>query len=107
MPIIQDQKAIQAGLEGGIKVLLNQLIDGTIQELDGPVRETSQRLAIAVRRGRQDLVQESSDQLALIVREKELRIKQSAGGMFDSVLALGMNALVNGAIAGLSGLKSV
>jgi hypothetical protein len=107
MAIKQDISAIANGLEAGLKGLLNDLIDGTIEELDGPIREASQRLSLAVAGHRPELAAEVRDQLALLVLEKRLRLQKMGSGMFERVLLLGMNALVNGAIAGLVGIKVV
>ena len=88
-------------LELGLKGLLNDLIDGTVEDLDGPIREIAQRMAMAARRNRMDLVEACKDQLALIVLEKELRVRAEADGWFESVLSIGINALIAGAIGGL------
>lgn len=106
MPIIQDWASLSNHLEAGVKTILNDLIDGSIKDLDGPIRETAQRLTIAARRRRQDLIDEAQDQLGLIVLEKELRLKAAGSGLFESALSIGLNALVNGAIGGLGALKS-
>lgn len=107
MPIKQDMNALTGALEGGLKELLGQLIDGSISSLDGPIRETAARLALAAKRQRADLVEECKDQLTLIILEKELRLKAGANDLWQSILGLGLNALVNGAIGGLSALKIV
>jgi len=107
MPIQKDMKALAGAMESGVKAILSQLIDGAITDLDGPIRDTAARLTLASRRGRQDLVDESRDQLALIIMEKERRLKVSGYDVLDTVLGIGLNALVNGAIAGLGALKAV
>jgi hypothetical protein len=96
---------LTSGLEQGLKGLLGQLIDGTIEDLDGPIRAIALRMSLAATAGRPDLVEESRDQLALIVREKQLRLTLGGAGLFETMLSIGINALVNGAIAGLAGLK--
>jgi len=88
-------------LELGLKDLLNELIDGSIEDLDGPIRLIAQRMAMAARRQRMDLVEASKDQLALIVLEKELRLRSEADGWFETILGIGINALISGAIGGL------
>lgn len=107
MPIKQDMAGLATALEGGIKELLGELIDGSIKDLDGPIREIAARLALAAKRKRYDLVEESRDQLALIILEKELRLKADAFDLWEKVLGMGLNALVNGAIGGLGALKVV
>ncbi len=107
MPITQDWKFLGSALEGGLKELLSELIDGSIKDLDGPIREIAARLTLAAKRKRKDLVDECRDQLALIIIEKELRLKAGAGELWEMVLGVGLNALVNGAIGGLGALKAV
>jgi hypothetical protein len=88
-------------LEGGLKDLLNELIDGSVEDLDGPIRLIAQRMAMAARRQRMDLVEMSKDQLQLIVLEKELRIRSEFDGFWQNLLNIGINALISGAIGGL------
>lgn len=107
MPIKQDMAALEGALEGGLKGLLNELIDGAITDLDGPIRLAAQRLALAARRNKPELVAEVRDQLAVIVLEKELRLKSGGSALLETVLGIGLNALVNGAIGGLGSLKVV
>jgi hypothetical protein len=89
-------------MESGIKDILGEIIDGTITDLDGPVREIAARLTMAARRGRPDLVEASKDQLTLIVLEKELRLRSEADDFLDTVLKVGINALINGAVGALA-----
>ena len=92
-------------MESGIKEILNNLIDGSIEELDGPIRDISARLTMAARRKRMDLVEASKDQLALIVLEKRLRIEEEGSSIFESMLGMGINVLINGAIDGLGSVR--
>jgi len=92
-------------MESGVKEILAELIDGTVTDLDGPVREISARLTMAARRNRPDLVQMCKDQLLLIVLEKELTLRSTADGWLDTVLNVGINALINGAIGALASAK--
>jgi hypothetical protein len=89
-------------MEQGVRDILNQLIDGTIEELDGPIRECSLRLTMASRKNRPDLVEACRDQLELIVLEKRLRLEGQGDGVFGTILNVGLNALVNGAIGALA-----
>lgn len=107
MPIKQDIKGLGDALSLGLKDLLGELIDGSITDLDGPIREIAGRLALAAKRKRPDLVEACKDQLALIVLEKELRLKAGVGDLFEGILTIGINALVSGAIGGLGALKAV
>jgi len=92
-------------MEAGVKDILAELIDGTVSDLDGPVRDISARLTMAARRNRPDLVQASKDQLLLIVLEKELTLRSTADGWLDTMLNVGINALINGAIGALASAK--
>jgi hypothetical protein len=89
-------------MEQGVKDILNQLIDGTIEDLDGPIREISLRLTMAARKKRTDLVEMCRDQLELIVLEKRLRLEGQNDGVLGTILNVGINALVNGAIGALA-----
>ena len=89
-------------MEQGVKDILNQLIDGTIEDLDGPIREISLRLTMAARKNRPDLVEMCRDQLELIVLEKRLRLEGQGDGVLGTILNVGINALVNGAIGALA-----
>jgi hypothetical protein len=89
-------------MEGGVKELLNTLIDGTIEELDGPIRDISLRMTMAARKNRPDLVAMCRDQLELIVLEKRLRLEFQGDGVLGAVLNMGLNALINGAIGALA-----
>lgn len=89
-------------MEQGVKDILNSMIDGTIEDLDGPIREISARLTMAARRGRMDLVEMCRDQLELIVLEKRLRIEMEGTGVLDTILSVGVNALITGAIGALA-----
>jgi len=92
-------------MESGVKDILGEIIDGSVEDLDGPVREIAARLTMAARRGRLDLVQACQDQLLLIVLEKELRLRSEADGFLDTMLNVGINALVNGAIGALASAR--
>lgn len=92
-------------MESGVKDILGSLIDGSIEELDGPIREISARLTMAARRGRMDLVQASRDQLEMLVLEKQLRVSMEGTGIMDTILSVGVNALINGAIGALASAR--
>jgi len=92
-------------MESGLKDILDQLIDGTAENLDGPVREIASRLTLAARRNRMDLVDACKDQLALIVLEKELRLRSDADDFMDTLISVGINALINGAVGALASTR--
>jgi len=98
-------KPLLGSIDTGIKDILGQLIDGTIEDLDGPIRDISNRLAFAARRKRQDLVDASIDQLAIIALEKRLRIEGMGSNTMQVLLSMGVNALINGAIGGLGSVR--
>jgi len=89
-------------MESGVRSILDQLIDGTVEDLDGPIRDIASRLTLAARRNRMDLVEACQDQLKVIVIEKELVLKSGTSGFFDTVISVGINALINGAIGALN-----
>ncbi len=93
----------------GVTDIVTSLVDESIADLTGPVKEISARLALAVRRkGRKDLVEMCRDQLALIVLEKRLRVEGAGSDLLvNMVVNIGINALVNGAVGGLNSLKVV
>lgn len=105
--IQQDMAGLGDALAGEVRNILGSLIEGSIKDLDGPIREISARLAMAAKRKRPDLVEACKDQLSMIVIEKELEVRSGVGDAFDSILNLGLNALVNGAIGGLGAIKVV
>ena len=90
------------GMEQGLKDILNEVIDGTYEDLDGPVRDIAARMTMAARRNRMDLVQACKDQLLLIVLEKELRLRSESSGFLDTIISVGVNALINGALGALA-----
>lgn len=98
-------QALLDGMEKGVKEIMGSLIDGSIEDLDGPIREISARLAMSARRNRPDLVEACRDQLQLLALEKQLRIQTEGTGLLDMMLNMGVNALINGAIGGLGSLK--
>jgi hypothetical protein len=96
---------LQDAMEEGLKSIVGNLIDGSIEDLDGPIRLIAQRLTMAARRKRMDLVEASKDQLALIVLEKRLRVEQMGSDLVGQLLGMGVDALIGGAIGGLGSLR--
>lgn len=92
-------------MEEGVRQLVGELIDGTVEDLDGPIRQIALRLAMAARRKRPELVVACKDQLALIVLEKRLLLEQDAKGLWEKMLDMGIDLLVNGALGGLGSLR--
>ena len=92
-------------MESGVKQLVGDLIDGTIEDLDGPIHDIAMRLALAARRKRPELVAACKDQLAIIVLEKRLRLEQEGKGLWERMLDMGIDLLINGALGGLGSLR--
>lgn len=97
--------ALVDAMEQGVKDIMGSLIDGSIEDLNGPIRLISERLAYAARRNRLDLVAACRDQLQLLALEKQLRLEEEGNSILDTILTVGVNALVNGAIGGLGSLR--
>ena len=100
----KDHGAIAAGLEQGIKEMFNGLIDDTIADIDGPIREASVQMATAAQLGRYDLVDAVRDQMHLLVLEKKLKAYLDVD-LVGIMIQMGTKALFDGAIAGLAGMK--
>ncbi len=105
MPTVkQDWGALKGELEAGVKDILGRMIDGTVEDLEGPIKEIGSSLLLAVKRRRWDLVDASKDQLALIAIEKGLILQYEAEGLLEKMLGMGLDMLVKGAIGGLGSL---
>ncbi len=104
----KDWEGLRNEIEAALKQELAGLVDGSIDDLDGPVREAANRLVVAVRRGPtgQALVEEIRDELALRMLEKQIKAKQAVGNVMDVVLGVGLNLLFKGAIGGLAAVKA-
>jgi hypothetical protein len=103
--IKKDWEFVRNSMETSLKKGLAEIVEGGIADLDGPIREAANRLTVAARRKRQDLVDEARDTLALAMMEQEIRAKAGFEGILDFALGAGINLLVDGAIAGLGALS--
>ena len=92
-------------IEATLKAELSRLLDGTIDQIDGPIREASNRLVVAARRQRTDLLEECRDQLVLAIEERKLAARQGFELTLNMILERGLGLLFNGLVAGLTGLK--
>jgi len=100
-----DWEQLRDGFEASIRGQLEQLLEGGAAAIDGPIRDASNRLAVAARRGRKDLAAEAADQIALAIREQGLRARAAAPmGALDAFLTGGVNMLLDGALAGLGSI---
>lgn len=93
---------LRDGLEGTLRSGLGELVEGGIESLDGPIRDTANRLTVAIRRGRQDLADEARDALTVAMLEQEIKAKATMAPALDIFLTGGINLLVNGAISALA-----
>ena len=96
---------LQDAMLAGVEQILGQLIDGSLEDLEGPIREIANRLAMAARRRRFDLVAACKDQLMLIVLENRLSLHDAGEGLFKELLGMGVDLLVGAAIGGLGSLR--
>lgn len=88
-----------------LKNALMDTVDATAEDLDGPVRKAANRLAVAVRNKRTDLLDEIRDDLALRLHQQQVRVKANATQPLDALLTTGINMLFNGAIAALGAVR--
>jgi hypothetical protein len=89
-------------VEAALKAELARLLDGTIDSVDGPIREAANRLVVAARRGRRDLADEARDQLALALEERRLAARVGFESTLNVVLQRGIGLLFDGLTAGLA-----
>jgi len=103
----KDWEGLRNEIEGALRDQLGGLIEGSIDDLEGPIRDAANRMVVAIRRGptAQPLVDEIRDELALRMLEKEIHAKKAVGNVMDVVLGVGLNLLFKGAIGGLSAVK--
>jgi len=91
-------------VEAALRAELARLLDGTVDAVDGPIRDAANRLVIAARRGRRDLADEARDQLALALEERRLKAREGLQSTLSVVLGRGVGLLFDGLAAGLAGL---
>lgn len=104
--IKHDLDAVAKEMGNALIGQFNDILDKGIGDLEGPIRAISMRMALAARHQNPELVQACKDQLALILQEHEVELKATAGGgVLDFIVNNGVTLLVNGAVAGLTGLR--
>jgi hypothetical protein len=91
-------------VEAALKAELSRLLDGTVDQVDGPIREAANRIVVAARRGRRDLADEARDQLALALEERKLAARAGMDSTLNIVLSRGLGLLFDGVVAGLTGI---
>lgn len=103
----KDFSALTVGLESALRKQLDELLGSTAAQLDGPVRRAAEHLSLAAQRGRKDLVDEARDTLQVALQERKLTAKAGMQELLNGFLSRGIGLLVDGAIAGLGGLRIV
>ena len=96
--------ATRDGIEAALKAELARLLDGTVDAVDGPIRQAANRLLFAAQRGRRDLADEARDQLALALEERQLAARAGLESTLSVILQRGIGLLFDGLTAGLAGL---
>jgi hypothetical protein len=91
-------------VEAALQAELSRLLEGTVSAIDGPIREASNRLVVAARRGRRDLADEARDQLALAIEERRLAARVGMESTLNVILQRGIGLLFDGLTAGLAGI---
>jgi len=92
-------------VEAALKTELQRILGDTAEQLDGPVRHISNRLVVAARHQRADIVAECRDQLAIELEQRKLRTASALGKGLEFVATTGLNLLFNGLVAGIAGMK--
>lgn len=100
-----DTHALFSSLEASLKAELGQILENSTATLDGPIRQAATRLTTAIQLGRQELVQEIADGLAVDVIAQKMRLVGVAQGGLSRVLGFGLNLLFNGAVGALGALQ--
>lgn len=99
-----NMSAARDSVEAALRAELSALLDGTVDQIDGPLRDITNRLVVAARRGHRAMVDECKDQLLV---ELEIR-KMAARAGFESTLSIviqrGLGLLFDGLVAGLTGV---
>jgi hypothetical protein len=96
--------ASRDAIEAALRAELSRLLDGTVDQVDGPIREAANRLVVAARRGDRALAEECRDQLALEIEMAKLNARAGLESTLSVVLGRGIGLLFDGLVAGLAGL---
>lgn len=104
-PLSHDLSGARDQIEAALRAELSRLLDGTIDQVDGPIRDAANRLIVAARRGRRDLADECRDQLVLEIEAAKLRARSGFENILKIILERGIGLLFNGLVAGLTGVK--
>ena len=96
--------ASRDAVEAALRAELARLLDGTVDQVDGPIRDAANRLVVAARRGRRDLADEARDQLQLELDAAKLRARSGFESALGVILQRGIGLLFDGLVAGLAGI---
>lgn len=97
--------AARNSVEDALRAELARLLEGTVDQIDGPIRDAANRIVVAARRGRRDLADEARDQLALAIEERKLAARVGFESTLGIIMQRGIGLLFDGVVAGLTGLK--
>jgi len=103
MPQI-DWGTLQDELYGALAGALGNLAEEGIEDIRGPVRNLAERLAIAVRREDQRMIDALKLQLRALVEENEIRVRAESRGILDWFLEHGLDLVAGAAQAGVRSL---
>lgn len=104
-PLPLDYSAARDQIEAALKAELSRLLDGTVDQVDGPVRDAANRLIVAARRGDRALADECRDQLVLELERARMSARSGMESALSVILGRGIGLLFDGLVAGLSGIR--
>lgn len=104
-PLPLDYSAARDQVEATLKAELSRLLQGTVDQIDGPIRDASNRLIVAARRGDRALADECRDQLAVEIEIRRLAARDGLESTLNVILQRGIGLLFDGLVAGLTGIK--
>lgn len=103
--VLHDPEQVAKNMADALFEQFNVLLEGA-EALRPRIQAISTNLALAARTGRQELMEACQDQLALAVEESKLQARSSAlEPLVDYTVQHGVTLLVQGAFAGLKGLR--
>ena len=104
MIVKRDWQQLLDGIEAELRQRVQDMIDGAADDLDGPIRQASAQITLAIKRDRPELAAEARDTLELYVLSQQVRVEFQAEGMLTMVLDILVGSLITGASAGLRSL---
>lgn len=91
-------------IEAALRATLSELLAGTADRVDGPIREAANRLVVAAHRGDRALADEARDQLQVEIQMAQLDARAGLESTLSFVLTRGVGLLFDGLTAGLAGI---